>query len=166
VAAAAVVALVSRGDVVVLAVLLGLAAASAIAGAAAAVALGAATVRWGTSSLGAIAGDQAVLGVAGATGSSAAIASAWIAAVALLLAVPPRPSVAGWRGRVHAVPFGLAAAAVVAGPGPGGDLAWRVAASAVLVAVACWSAPIGHRLRPVVALGAGCIAVGLAVAGT
>jgi len=85
-AAAFVLAVTSRGDVVVLALLLGLGTGRRRAGLAAAGALGAAMVRWGSPSLSAIAGAQAVLGPAGWTGSRAAIVSAWFGAVALVLA--------------------------------------------------------------------------------
>lgn len=45
-------------------------------------------VRWGSPSLTAVAGDQAVLGPAIVVGSTAAAASAWLAAAAIVLAVP------------------------------------------------------------------------------
>lgn len=112
-AAAAALAATSSGDVVLLAVLLGLAAGDLTAGVTAALALAALAVRWGSTSLDAIAGAQAVLGAGGLVGPAAAVAAAWAAAAALVLA--PRRE---WQ----AVAFGAAAAVCVAGPsiaGPG-----------------------------------------------
>jgi uncharacterized membrane protein YgaE (UPF0421/DUF939 family) len=64
-------------------------------------------VRWGTASLAAAAGAQAVLGPALLVGSWRAAASAAFAALALVLLA---------RDRRTAPAFGLAAAAVAAGP--------------------------------------------------
>ncbi|MDP8987220.1 MAG: hypothetical protein M3N11_02600, partial [Actinomycetota bacterium] len=44
--------------------------------------------RWGTASLEAVAGAQSVLGPGGVVGPTAAAASAWLAAAALVLASP------------------------------------------------------------------------------
>ena len=136
-AGAALMALTSSGDVLLLGVLLGVAAADVVVGAAA-VGVGLAVLgRWGTSSLAALAGGQAVIGAAGATGPAVLAASAWCGAAALVLTAPARP--------VAALAFGLAAADVVAGPavvsvhGGGTKLAIRVAASLVAVLVA-WHA--------------------------
>lgn len=141
--AAGVSAAFSQGHVVVLALLLGLAAGRVSSGAAAAGAAAAVLLRWGSPSLGALAGGQSVLGGAGLTGTSAAAASAWLAATALVLATTPVGDARPSKGRLArlgfvapALPFGLAAAAVVAGPGPGGALGLRVAACAVAVALA------------------------------
>lgn len=174
-AAAAVAAVASRGDVLLLGVVLGVGAGSVVAGAAGVLAGVAVLVRWGSPSLGALAGAQAVLGPAGTTGSAAAAASAWCAASALVLVVrplAPDPGGARWLrvGVVLAstVPFGLAAADVVAGPGPGGSLATRVVASAVATVLGAVVVVRVHRrtrgrLRWAgVALGA--VAVALAVA--
>jgi hypothetical protein len=158
-AGALVVAVASRGDVYVLAVLLGFAAGRRRAGLAVALALVASSVRWGSPSLGAIAGAQAVLGPAGWTGSAAAVGSAWFAAAALVLAAAPIDR--GWPWRMASVaPFGLAAADVVAGPGPGGAIAVRVLASAIACAAA--AALPDRRARDAFAVAAAVVALGCA----
>ena len=119
----------STGDVLVVGVALGLLAADAVVGATAALAALATVARWSSSSLGALAGGQAVLGAAGWTGSWPSVLSSWAAALALLLVCP--------RGPSAAVAFGLVASALVAGPavgGSGGNLVLRLVASAVAVA--------------------------------
>ena len=128
VAAATVLAVTSSGEVVLLAVVLGVAAADLLAGAVALWAGLALAVRWGSSSLDAVGGAQAVLGPGATVGPAAAIAATWGAAAALVLASPR-----GWA----ALAFGAAAALGVAGPSPSraGDLAIRVAG--VLAGVAC-----------------------------
>ena len=138
----------SSGDVLLLGVLLGLAAADLAVGATG-VMVGLAVVgRWGTSSLAALAGGQAVVGAAGVTGPALLAASAWCGAAALLLVAPRRP--------VATVAFGLAAADVVAGPAAlssGGQLAIRVAASLVAVLLAFFTADaVPPRLGRVAAL--------------
>jgi len=120
----------SVGDVLVLGVVLAVVTADLMAGAGAALAGVSVLVRFGTSSLEALAGNQAVLGGAGWTGSAAAAASAWCAAAALVAAAP--------RGILPAAAFGLAAAGVVAGPGPGGAIVARIAASVVGI-LAAWT---------------------------
>jgi hypothetical protein len=131
--AALVLALLSRGDVIVLALLLGFGAGRRLSGLASAGALLSAHVRWGSSSLGAIAGAQAVLGPAGWTGSGAAIAAAWFAAVALVLAAVPLFKTNVVVVALSVAPFAVAAADVVVGPAPGGALALRVLATAVAI---------------------------------
>ena len=79
-AGAAVMALTSVGDVLLLAVILGVAAADLLAGTAAVLAAVGVVGRWGTSSLAALAGGQAVVGPAGWTGSTRLAVSAWCAA--------------------------------------------------------------------------------------
>lgn len=109
---AAVLALVltSSGDLLLVAVLLGLATVDlAVAGVAAIVGL-AVLARWGTTSLTALAGLQAVLGPAGLRGSALAAASSWFAAAALLFAAALMPR------RIAAVATGLLAALMVVGP--------------------------------------------------
>jgi hypothetical protein len=157
-AAAATVALLSTGDVVLLAVLLGLASGDLVATAAVSAAGLSVAFRWGSTSLDAIAGAQSVLGPGGAVGSGLAATAAWCAAAALVLASPR-----GWR----APAFGLAAALCVAGPAAaeGGDLALRVAAGAVGVGLAVLAGRILPRAaaRPS-ALGFAVVAGVLAVA--
>jgi len=124
----------ASGDLLLLAVILGLAAADVVAGTAAALAALAVVARWGSTSLSALAGGQAVLGSGGWTGSATMVASTWLAAVALVLAAPPR-----WWA---ACAFGTAAAAVVAGPSAASGsvvsaaLGLRVVASVVATAIA------------------------------
>jgi hypothetical protein len=134
-AAALVLAATSRGDVTVLALLLAFGAATRASGLASATALFGALVRWGSPSLGAIAGAQAVLGPAGWTGSALAIGSAWLAAGALVLAAVPIERTRAWVVAASTAPFGIAAADLVVGPAPGGALALRVLGSAVAVAI-------------------------------
>jgi hypothetical protein len=151
-AAAVAVAAASAGDVAVLAAALALAHAGGrprpgpASAAAVAVALAGASVvlRWGSSSLTALAGAQAVLGPAGWVGPPRAAASSWCAAAALVLATPPVADRTGGRvgvllGAGRALASGLAAAAVVAGPGPWAFAGVRVPASAVAV-LAAWLA--------------------------
>jgi hypothetical protein len=113
----------------VLAVLLGIAAADLAAGVVAVAAILTFAVRWGSTSLDAIAGAQAVLGPGGAVGPVTAAAATWCAATAQVLAAPP-----GWP----AAAFGAAAALGVAGPAPGRplDVAVRVGATAAAMVVA------------------------------
>lgn len=125
-------------------------------------AVAASCLRWGTTSLGPIAGAQAVLGPAGWTGGATAVTSAWAGALALICAVPGRPppsptGVGAIRrvelpaGMFFAAPFGFSAGLVLAGPGPGGELAVRAAAAliattlAVLVALARHSGLFDRR---------------------
>jgi hypothetical protein len=133
-AAAAVLALTSSGDALVLALALGLAAWRPAPALAAVAALAATSWRWGSSSLEAVAGAQAVLGPAGWVGPTLAAAGSWLGAVALVAATPgfaaPVPRA------VAAVASGAAAAVVVAGPAPGGDLWVRVLGSAVAAGLA------------------------------
>ncbi|MBW3536813.1 MAG: hypothetical protein KY395_03465 [Actinobacteria bacterium] len=132
VSAAAVVGLTSSGDSFLLAALLGLVAADiAVAGVGALVAISL-TVRYGTSSLAAAAGAQAVLGPGGLVGDPLSAASAWLGALALAFVGP--------RG-VPILAFGFAAGAVVAGPDVASptDAAVRIAGALGGLAVA-WAA--------------------------
>jgi hypothetical protein len=130
---AAAVAAGSVGDVVVLAALLALAAPELAPVIAAGLVAASVTLRFGSSSLTALAGAQAVLGPAGVVGPASATASGWLGALGLVVAAPP-----GWA----AVAFGLGAAAVVAGPAPrtAGDLVVRSAASLLAVGLAVGAA--------------------------
>ena len=148
----------SSGDTVLLAVLLGVAAADVAVGAVAVIATLALAVRWGSTSLDAIAGAQSVLGPGGVVGPAAAVGSAWCAAVALVITAPK-----GWP----ALAFGGTAALAVAGLGPGGpgDVALRVAGAVVGMACALVAA---SRLPARPARAAGIVlaaaALGLAMA--
>lgn len=108
-AAAGAAALVvgSTGDAFLLAVLLGVVAGDVVAGAAAAGVALALLARWGSSSLAAVAGAQAVLGPAVLLGPPVSAASVWLATLALVVVAP-----VGWR----AVLFGAAAGLVACGP--------------------------------------------------
>lgn len=153
---AAALALSSSGEVVLLAVLLAVAAGEVLAGAVAVLATGAVALRWGSTSLEAIAGAQSVLGPGALVGPLAGAASTWCAAAALVLARPR-----GWGAAV----FGVAAGLVAAGPGAGsvGLAATRGAAAllgaALAVGVQRWAPPAA---RPA-ALGLAAAAVALAV---
>jgi hypothetical protein len=89
--------------------------------AAVASALGASSWRWGTTSLEALAGAQAVLGPAGGVGPAWAAAGSWLAAGALLLALGRGPE------PLRGLAVGAAVAAVLAGPAPGGQIPVRIA---------------------------------------
>ena len=124
--AATVAALLSRGDALVLALLLTLATFDLIAGLAAVLAALAVLARLGTTSLAAMAGAQAVLGPAGASGPGLAALSAWLGAAALVVACP---------GEWTALPFGLAAALIVNGPAAGSGSAFIVRVLAMVAFV-------------------------------
>lgn len=156
-AGALALALTSRGDVVVLALLLGFGSARRSSGIAAAAALAAALVRWGSPGLGAIAGAQGVLGPAGWTGSSFAVASAWLGATALVLAAVSLDRRSVVVTALSVSPFAIAAADLVVGPAPGGALALRVVASVAAVIVTTLVAR--WRALPSVAVASGAIAL-------
>lgn len=162
-AAAAVLAVTSTGDAFVLAAALGVAAWRPAPALAAGAALAAASWRWGSSSLEAVAGAQAVLGPAGWVGPPMAAAGCWLGAVALVAATPGIPASAP-RGMAAAA-SGAAAAVVVAGPAPGGDLWVRVVGSGVaagLALVLAWGRTRSSRARVIldgVALVAGVAAL-------
>ena len=125
-AAALVLAALSRGDVIVLAALLAVGASGPIRAIAVVAALKATAWRWGSASLEHLAAAQSVLGPAGLVDPPSAAASAWLAAAGIVLATPTLPAVAPaarWdRGvRLAGVwlpraAFAAAAAVVVAGP--------------------------------------------------
>lgn len=120
VSAASVIAVTSSGDTFLLAALLGLVAADIAVAGVAALAAVSLTIRFGTSSLAAAAGAQAVLGPAGFVGEPLSAAAAWLAGLALAFVSP--------RG-LPMLAFGLAAGTVLAGPDVAGPatLAVRVA---------------------------------------
>jgi hypothetical protein len=120
---------VSTGDAVLLAALLGVSTGELVTALAAALAAVSFVLRWGVASLEGIAGAQSVLGPAGVVGPELAAASSWCAAAALVV-VSPR----GWR----AAAFGLAAAISVAGPTAAttGDVVVRTVASVAGVGAA------------------------------
>lgn len=150
---AAVLALSSTGEVVLLAVLLGMAAGDLLAGAVAMLATLAVALRWGTTSLDAIAGAQTVLGPAALVGPVAAAASSWCAAAALILVKA--------KG-LAAVLFGLTAGIIVVGPAGAFDqVVLRGAAATLGVGLALGAQRFAPpAARPVaLALAAGALAL-------
>jgi hypothetical protein len=145
----------ATGDVVLLAVLLGIAAGDVIAGVVAGAASLSVLVRWGGTSLQALAGAQAVLGGAGWTGPAGAALSSWAAAAALVLVSP--------RGWLPSAAFGLTAAVVVAGPGIGGAVAVRAGASLAGVLLARLAGDLPAPARRMVALAAAVCALAFAL---
>ncbi len=138
--AALVLALSSRGDVLVLAAALGVVAARPLPAVALGVALVATGWRWGSTGLEDIAGAQAVLGPAGWVAPARAAVAAWLAAGVVVLTTPawsegssPAP---GWRRWLVVAASGASAAVVVAGPAPGGDLWVRPLAVVVALGLA------------------------------
>lgn len=125
--------------------------------AAAGLAAAAVVVRWGTTSLEAVAGAQGVLGPAALAGPALAALSQLCAATAIVLLAP------GWAW--GAVAAGSAAAFVAAGPGGAGGAPVRLLATVVAVGLALlarhlpsWRHPLGAALAAV--------ALALAAAGT
>lgn len=140
-AAALVLAVTSRGDALGLATLLAVVAWRPLAAAAAGAGLIAASWRWGSTSLEAIAGAQAVLGPAGLVEPASAATASWLAASALVLVTGRlRAPGAGPAPRalhaLSAAATGAAAAVVVAGPAPGGDVWVRVLAGVLATGLA------------------------------
>jgi hypothetical protein len=156
-AAAFVLAVSSRGDLVVLTAMLGLGVGRPASALAAAGALAATLVRWGSPSLEAIAGAQAVVGPAGWTGSNVAVAAVWLAGAALVLASRPRRRGTPLSTAIAAAPFAVAAADVVVGPSAGGAIVLRVAGSVVAVVLAV--AASRWRRGPDVACGLAVVAL-------
>ena len=176
-AAALVLATLSRGDVIVLALLLVVGAWRPVAAVAVVGAMTGTAWRWGSTALEDISGAQAVLGPAGWVEPTSAAAAAWLGALALVLVVPDlataRGRDAGRDGRLVAavlawlppVAFAAAAALVVAGSSVGGDVAWRVVAAGVGVvlaaALARWVPARFRGLREAVGALAGLVSLGL-----
>jgi hypothetical protein len=153
--AAVIMAVTSTGDVILLGVLLGLAASDAVAGGVGVLAGAGVVGRWGTSSLAALAGGQAVVGAGGWTGSAALVASSWGGAVALLLVCPP--------GLAPAAGFGAAAAQLVAGPALADNSSGAAVALRVLAPLAgAGLAMVTARLVPRPVARAGAIALAAA----
>jgi hypothetical protein len=183
-AAALVLAVASRGDALGLSALLVVATWHLPSAVAIVLALAGSSWRWGSTSLEALAGAQAVLGPAGWTGSAAGAASSWLAAGAVVLAAglhptPGRDEVGARAGTapaprtsnlVLAVAAGATAAAIVAGPAPGGVLVVRVLAGLVATGVVLvllgrgvrHRAGVGARAMDIIAVAAGLGAVLLA----
>lgn len=170
-AAAVVLAVLSLGDALVLAALL-VVVAWRLPALTVVPALLASSWRWGSTSLDALAGAQAVLGPAGLVGSGRGAAASWLAAAALVLSSPAvrwrvaGPSeVAASQGvaverlrldvvtGLAAVAIGATAADVVAGPSLGGDWWLRVVATVVATGLALVVSRVRHEHeRPIDAL--------------
>jgi hypothetical protein len=153
--AALALAVLSRGDAIVLAALLTVGAWRPLPAVGVISALAATAWRWSSTSLEDVAGAQAVLGPAGVVDPPSAAASAWLGALALVLATPNlveawlseraevTPRLAKdppWVKRIlewlPPLAFGAGAAVIVAGPAPGGDVWARVGAAVVAVGLA------------------------------
>jgi hypothetical protein len=153
--AAVVLALLSRGDVIVLAVLLAVGAWRPLPAAAVVSALAAAAWRWSSTALEDIAGAQAVLGPAGVVDPPTSATAAWLGAVAIVLATPnlveawlferahagalstsPPRWLPRWLEWLPPLAAGASAAVVVAGPAPGGDVWARLVAGLVAIGLA------------------------------
>jgi hypothetical protein len=155
-AAALVLAVLSRGDALVLAALL-VTAAWRVPALAVVPALVSSSWRWGSTSLDALAGAQDVLGPAGSVGPGRAATAAWLAAAALVLSAPAAASRAGARPsgvtQLTAAAFAVAAADVVAGPTFDGAWWARAVATAVAIGLALSVTRLRSRLgQPVDAL--------------
>lgn len=151
--------MVAHGPALILAVLVAMTLGYPLGAATAGLAFVAATIRWGSGWLVAIAGAQAVLGPAITVGPVAAASSSWLSAACLIIAVPDRSAVA-------AASVGVAAALVAAGPAGWDGAAVRLLAAVVAVAAAVAAGRIGHaRLRAAGGLACAATAVVLAVAG-
>ena len=116
--------------------------------------------RWSTSSLGAIAGGQAVVGASGWTGPAAFVVSSWCAAVAIALA--------GAKHRSSAVAAGITAGLVVAGPSAvtvsGAAVRVAGALAGVGLALLAWRLVPG-RVRLTVAIAIAVVALAAMLAG-
>jgi len=150
-------ALAGRGHLVVLAAALAVVAGRRVATGTIAVVAVAVAVRWGSTSLEAVGGAQAVLGPAALTGPVAGGLSSLLGALALVLVAP--------GGNLRAASVGAAAGLLAAGPGGTGGIAVRVASTVVFV-VLCLLARHLPGWRLPLALGVGAVALGLAGAAT
>jgi hypothetical protein len=153
--------LTSTGDALLVAVALGVAAADRAAFVTVGLAALAVLGRWGTTSLAALAGGQAVIGPAGVTGSAPSVASAWLAAAALVAVA------AGRRWLPATLALGVLAALVVAGPAATSpvDAVVRAAAAVVGASAAALSRRVmPRRLGVAAALALGAAGAGLALA--
>lgn len=159
--AAVAMTVAGTGDVVLAGALAGLAAGGPVAVSSGVLAGLAVMVRWGSPSLGALGGAQAVFGIAGAVGEPVAVAATWCAAGALVLA-----GAAGTAPRrtAGALACGVLAAAVVAGPAGRSGLGVRLGATVAVVAVAVATTRLPARSVAVSALLAAAGALALAVA--
>lgn len=159
-AAAAALLATGRGDVWIVALALGVAANSAMTTLTVVLAGVATLARVGSAGLADIAGNQAVLGAAGVTGSTVAIAAAWTSAASLALA---------GRTRTTGAVLGALGGLLVAGPAIAGGRSSALVWTAGLlgggaVGFALAATPARERWQPWLAAGVGAVAVGLGVA--
>lgn len=166
-AGAAGLALTSTGSMVVAVVFLAVAARSRWTLTALLLTVAAVGVRFTTVGFDDIAGIQSVLGPAGTVGPVTAAASAWFAAAATVLAVRAPLGTTNLHRVMVALAGGALAASVAVGPGPGGDLVPRIAATIVATVLAFAltttdDRPAIARARAVLAIVAGVVAVVLA----
>lgn len=164
--AGAVLAATSTGSAVVAALLIGVATLDRRSAAAAVLAVLATALRFRTTGLDDLAGIQSVLGLAGEVGPATGAAASWLAAAAVLLAASPPPRARGVAVLLPALPCGLLAAALVAGPGPS-ELPLRLLTSVAGVLLTAGVVAAGRRagvdrLRPWLAVAVGAAAVVLA----
>ena len=129
--------------------LLAAVAASRVGAVAALTACTAVLVRWGSPSLSALAGGQAVLGPAISLGDTRTAAGAALAALAVALLAPRPP--------VLAVAVGIVAGAIAAGPAVPEDLGIRIVGALAGIGVALAARWLPFRAW--VALGAALLAV-------
>jgi hypothetical protein len=150
------VAVVARGPGAVLALLVAVVLAAPIGVVTAALVAAATWLRWGSTWLVAVSGAQAVLGPAAVVGPAAASVSSWLAAAALVVAVPGGSVLA-------ALATGTTAGLLVAGPAGVGGIPLRVAATVVATLLALAVGRLRWRRVPaVLALLLAVGAVGLA----
>ncbi len=146
-------AVVAHGPIALLGVVLAVVLASPVGVVTAGLAVYAVAARWGSGWLVAVTGAQAVLGPAGVVGPASAAASSWLAAAALVLAVPGGSIVA-------ALAVGASGALLVAGPGGVDGIATRAAATLALTLIAVGLGRLPWRRVPAVvalALAAGAV---------
>lgn len=160
IAAALGLVLSSSGDAFLVAVLLGAATADAVVFTAVGAAAVTLLVRWGTSSLSAVAGAQAVLGPAALTGTPLDVAATWCAGLGVLFVASA------------STPAGLIAGALTAGLVVAGPAATSVAdalvraagaAGALLAGAVLWRL-VPARVVRLVGMALSAAAVGLAAA--
>jgi hypothetical protein len=161
-AGGALVGATSSGDVLLLGALTGFAALDLTAGVAAVLVAVSVLIRWGSSSLAALAGAQAVVGSAAWHGSPASALAAWCAGVGVLLLAAGRWS----RTPLLPVACGVFAADVMAGPAVSGHNGWiRIIATFVGIVVAFGAArvlPARARFVAVPVALAACVLAALA----
>lgn len=160
---AAGVAVSATGSLVVAAVLLAVATRNIWSGGAVLLAVAAVGVHQSTVDFSALAGEQSVVGPAGWTGSGLAVASTWASGLAVVLAGAAAHATTDRRLQVAvALGSGALAAAIVAGPGPGGAIWVRVLAVSAATIATLAVARVVHRAGRVLTAGALAVLAGAA----